>query len=128
MYQKTFRNENFPLSSNLQIVAHEFGHAIWEMAFDSRNTPKCDDRMRQEFVIKGLHDGFADMQSHRVTGSTNLIKNTLNFVTHDEHNFSIINFNYNDIIMDPLPNSVCNRNTYCIGTLFSNVLFNAQKT
>lgn len=121
--------ENVPLAANLQVIAHEFGHSIWEMAFDNGNTPNCD-RLRQEYVTRGLNEGFADMLSYTLTGSTNVLQNSIGFGNYaSQRNFSIITFNYNQItggVADSSPNNICQNGFYCIGTLFANALFNAQ--
>jgi hypothetical protein len=121
--------ENVPLAANLQVVAHEFGHSIWEMSFEGGHSPNCD-RLKQEYVIRGLNEGFADMMSYTLTGSTDILRNSIHFGNGaDQRNFSLITFNYNQIkdgVADST-NIICQQSFYCIGTLFSNALFKAQK-
>ncbi len=121
--------ENVPLAANLQVVAHEFGHSIWELSFESGKSPDCD-RLKQEYVIRGLNEGFADMMSYTLTGSTDILRNSIHFGNAaDQRNFSVITFNYDQItggIADS-ENNICRQSFYCIGTLFSNALFIAQK-
>ena len=45
--------KNILCLANLQVIAHETGHSIWELAFDNGNSPDCD-RINQEYVIRGL--------------------------------------------------------------------------
>lgn len=120
--------ENIPLSGNLQVIAHETGHSIWELAFDNGNSPDCD-RINQEYVIRGLNEGFADLLSYTMTGSTNILKNSIDINnTSGQRNFSIISFNY-DLISSGVAdssNSICQQSFYCIGTLFANAIFKAQ--
>ncbi len=128
MFQRS-NLENIPLAANLQVIAHEFGHSIWELAFDNGNSPDCD-RLNQEFVIRGLNEGFADMNSYTLTGSTNILQNSIDFGNGGtQRNFSTITFTYNDIAggVADTSNSTCEQSFYCIGTLFANALFNAQK-
>jgi hypothetical protein len=124
MFQRSVL-ENVPLAANLQVVAHEFGHSIWEMSFESGKSPDCD-RLKQEYVIRGLNEGFADMMSYTLTGSTDILRNSINFGNAaDQRNFSVTSFTY-DQITDST-NNICQQSFYCIGTLFSNALFNSQK-
>ena len=121
--------ENVPLAANLQVVAHEFGHSIWEMSFENGKSPDCD-RLKQEYVIRGLNEGFADMMSYTLTGSTDILRNSIHFGNAaDQRNFSVITFNYDQITggVADTTNNICQQSFYCIGTLFSNALFNAQK-
>ncbi|WP_158999656.1 hypothetical protein [Pigmentibacter ruber] len=127
LYQRSSL-ENIPLSSNLQVIAHESGHSIWELAFDNGSSPDCD-RINQEYVIRGLNEGFADLLSYTMTGSTNILKNSIDINgTSGQRNFSTITFNYDQIsngVADS-SNSVCQQSFYCIGTLFANAIFKAQ--
>lgn len=121
-------SEHVPLSMNLQVIAHEFGHSLWEYVFNEGEAQLCD-RMNAEYVIHGLNEGFADFFSYTVTGSTNILFNSLNHQSlADMRNFSIIKFKYRQI-SDPydLLSRVCENNYYCIGTLFANSLFKTQK-
>jgi hypothetical protein len=106
MFQRS-NLENIPLAANLQVIAHDFGHSIWE-----------------------LNEGFADMNSYTLTGSTNILQNSIDFGNGGtQRNFSTITFTYNDIAggVADTSNSMCEQSFYCIGTLFANALFNAQK-
>lgn len=121
--------EHVPLSMNLQVLAHEFGHAIWEFVFDHGKTQTCN-RLNAEYAIAGLNEGFADFLSYTLTGSTNILQNSLNFENFARmRNFSTIKFDY-ELLGDTAneeENPICNQNYYCIGTLFANALFKAQK-
>ncbi|WP_148697723.1 hypothetical protein [Silvanigrella aquatica] len=130
MYQRSTL-ENVPLAANLQVVAHEFGHSIWELAFDGGQAPDCD-RLNLEYAIRGLNEGFADMHSYTLTGSTNVLQNSINIENiPSQRNFSAITFKYDDISggkadADSNSGNPCTQSFYCIGTLFANALFNAQ--
>lgn len=121
--------ENIPLAANLQVIAHEFGHSIWEMAFENGRSPDCD-RLKQEYVIRGLNEGFADMISYTLTGSTDILRNSIDFGNSaNQRNFSVTFFTYDQITggVADSTNDICQQSFYCIGTLFSNALFKAQK-
>lgn len=120
--------ENVPLSMNLQVIAHEFGHSIWEFTLNHGESLVCD-RLGVEYAINGLNEGFADFFSYTLTGSSNILYSSLNNVLlSDMRNFSIISFDY-DQINDPLSfvHKICEQNYYCLGTLFANALFQTQK-
>ena len=129
MFQRS-NLENIPLATNLQVIAHEFGHAIWEMAFEGGDSQDCD-RLKQEYVIRGLNEGFADMHSYTLTGSTNILENSINFGNGaKQRNFSATTFTYDQItngVADSKSSDICSQSFYCIGTLFAKALFNAQK-
>lgn len=121
--------EKIPLSGNLQVITHEMGHAIWELAFDNGNTPDCN-RINQEYSIRGLNEGFADLLSYTLSGSSDILKNSIDLSgTSTQRNFSIISFKYKDISggKAETENSICQNSFYCIGTLFANAIYNAQK-
>jgi len=120
--------EHVPLPLNLQVISHEFGHSLWQYVFDNKRTLVCD-RLNAEYSISGLNEGFADFFSYTLTGSTDILYNSIpSHSLSTMRNFSQISFNYEKIadIADE-SNFICDQSFYCTGTLFANALFKAQK-
>jgi hypothetical protein len=120
--------EHVPLSMNLQVIAHEFGHAVWDFILNSSNSEVCD-RLNAEYVLNGLNEGFSDFFSYTITGSTNILYNSFRDTLGSEmRNFSIIKYNYNTILNEKESLfKVCEQNYYCLGSVFAHSLFQAQK-
>lgn len=120
--------EKQPLAMNLQVIAHEFGHALFEMSFFN-NAFKENDRFAQDEVLKGINEGYADLVSWAVTGSANVLRNSLDFdVLANPRNFAQPNFIYESLTSPGLfaPESRCNGGIYCVGTLFAHGVFRSH--
>lgn len=134
---KTGTGENIPLAINPQVIAHEFGHAIFEFSFFQNSYQKCErssiidernfpGRLELEYIIRGLNEGFADFVSFVWSGSSNLLESSFgSTVQTAERNFANINYTYatlND------QSSLCTGEIYCIGSLFARALLDAFVT
>ena len=127
------KNEQLPLAYNPQIVAHEFGHAIFERTFYNNRFERCErgtyvdqklfpGRLEQEFVIRGVNEGFADLVSFVWTGSSNILQSSFGeTAVSRERNFSKIDFDYDNYSFNL--SDVCGGGFYCIGTLWAKTLF-----
>ncbi len=51
--------ENVPLAANEVVLAHEFGHAVFDYSF-YRNDGEQKSRFASEYAMRGLNEGFAD--------------------------------------------------------------------
>lgn len=122
------KTEYIPLSMNLQVIAHEFGHTIWDFALNREESSVCD-RLNAEYVLNGLNEGFADFFSYTFTGSTNILYNSLKVpLLAEMRNFSMTQFTYHHIInSSEILHKICEKNYYCIGTVFAKTLFQVQK-
>lgn len=118
--------EAFPLSSSLEVIAHEFGHAVYDHAFIGE-VRGDDSHYMSNFEYRGLNEGFADFFSFTLTGSTNILHNSFKQVGKSAtlRNFSTIDFNYDGL--SGVEDSHCLGNFYCIGTLFARSLYDAEK-
>ncbi len=124
--------ENIPLSFNLQIIAHEFGHMLWHVYFEEGRSNKLSpcDFFDTEYAIRGLNEGFADFVSYTLTGSTDIIANSFSFLGKaDTRNFYNVSFDYDKIRGDEgaVNTRLCRNDFYCLGTLFAHALFLTQK-
>ena len=84
-----------PLASNIQILAHEFGHYIFSIIFPFNE-------IHETFLIQGLNESFADFMSFAVTENTNILggmlyKDDVIKIGH-QRNFSLAPFTLKDHI------------------------------
>lgn len=113
--------EDVPLAANLQVVAHEFGHALFDYAF-FKSDPDEDGRFEQEYALSGLNEGFADFISYRYTGSSDILRGSIDIKDlADQRNFLTTKFTYSDLI-PPINEDICSGSFYCIGSLFARSL------
>ncbi len=119
------KTEIVPLSANLRVIAHEYGHLI----FDYLTTDFQDNSHIKEFkndennYIRGINEGFADLTSFTITGSTDIMGETFLVNDHDLNaslkirNFSQSHFNDTNI------KDHCNASYYCLGILFNHAYY-----
>lgn len=128
---KTSDSEKVPLSFNPQIIAHEFGHAIFETSFYANKYETCDSndfdktnlfkgRLELEYVIRGLNEGFADFVSFVWTGSSNILESSIGKSSSSaERNFSQIPFSYDALSSG---SRTCSGGFYCLGSVWAQTL------
>lgn len=117
--------ERVPLAANLQVVAHEFGHAVFDYLFFA-DTFSSDSPIGANYALSGVNEGFADFFSYLMTGSTNVLEASLGDLgAVDERNFGTVTFDYS--YSAAALQTVCAGDFYCIGTLFAQSLYMAYK-
>lgn len=115
--------ESVPLAANLQVLSHEFGHAIFDYSFFGGETDD-DDRFAEEWAISGLNEGFADLTSYAFTGSTNILRGSIDIASMaSERNFAKTTFDFDDLMTDE---EACSGSFYCVGTIFARSMYNAR--
>jgi hypothetical protein len=136
--------ERAPLAADERVLAHELGHAVFQLAFFQGETIECeteeaganqDDpwfkgRLGIELALSGLNEGFADWISFAVTGGTNPIE-TLDAPEDPdvaknvpERVLTEDNFRWGQILKQDgkeREDTRC-RGKYCVGTLFARSL------
>jgi hypothetical protein len=134
---KTNRTEKVPLSANLNVMAHEFGHLLFEYLtteFDSKSALGKITK-EAETVLSGLNEGFADLTAYTLTGNTNALTGSLESVGSDklstivrQRDFSKVDFDYSDASFSDgaVSFSRCDHGKYCIGTLFDHAYYTTQ--
>lgn len=127
------RDERVPMSFNPQIIAHEFGHAIFEKSFFNNKFERCTPgeerteklfpgRIESEFSVRGLNEGFADFVSFVWTGSSNILQSAIGEgTTTRERDFVLSGFDYDNYTSRIA--EVCQGRFYCLGTLWARTLF-----
>jgi hypothetical protein len=136
--------ERAPLAADRRVIAHELGHAVFQLAFYHGETSDCDakeaseheqdawfpGRLEAELALGGLNEGFADWMSFAVTGGTDPIESIA--VPHDddldenvaERVLTEDTFRWSNIV-DKDDDAQTDRRCagkYCIGTLFARSL------
>jgi len=136
--------ERAPLAADRRVIAHELGHAVFQLAFYHGATSACDGkdasehagdawfsgRLEAELAFGGLNEGFADWISFAVTGGTDPIESiavppddeldenvAVRVLTDDTFRWS----NIADQDDDAQTDRRC-AGKYCIGTLFARSL------
>ncbi|HEU4579560.1 MAG TPA: hypothetical protein VFS67_14980 [Polyangiaceae bacterium] len=136
--------ERAPLAADRRVIAHELGHAVFQLAFYGGETTACDEdaasehagdawfagRLEAELALGGLNEGFADWISFAVTGGTDPLESiavpadaaldenvAARVLTEDTFRWS----NIVDGDADQQSDRRC-AGKYCIGTLFARSL------
>jgi hypothetical protein len=122
--------EHVPLVTDLRVLAHEFGHYVFERQVDAGQPPVCTPdaagnadvvfpgRLDAEYAIAGLNEGFADFVSFAVTGGINPVADLAQGVAARSLRSAFV--------WDDLAGGACDQSYYCIGTLFARSLFQAM--
>ena len=116
------RMESVPLSSNLQVLAHESGHMIFQHVLGESGDKKTSgNSLLDHSVMRGLNEGFADFMSYTFTGSTDVLGTSLRDLPSavKKRNFSRVSFDY-------ASRAQCGESFYCWGTVFAKALYKAQ--
>jgi hypothetical protein len=80
--------ERAPLATDRRVIAHELGHAVFQLSFyrgepatchedearENEQDPWFEGRLESELALGGLNEGFADWMSFAVTGGTDPIE------------------------------------------------------
>lgn len=129
--------EGVPLAANPKVIAHEFGHALFDLlVFDGEqrscsqeevaDDPLSASRLGAEYAISGFNEGTGDFLSFAMTGSASVLQESVRSDLVDEvaENRSLIldNFVYDDLQGSDRP---CG-SFYCIGTLWARSLYRAM--
>jgi hypothetical protein len=111
------RSERVPLAANLQVVSHEFGHAIFDYTFFD-NAFSANSPYAGNFVVAGLNEGIADFTSFLWSRSGDVLSGSLSGIgAVAERNFVKSTFVLSDA------SSLCSGGFYCLGTLFARSLW-----
>ena len=134
--------EKVPMGANLQVLGHEFGHALFEQTFFKNTFTKCviqnpitqnsnpelrffPGRLEAEYSIHGINEGFADFLSYSITGNADILRASIDYKdAADQRNFLTSTFKFDQIKnSDTEISGECTGTFYCIGTLFAKSLY-----
>jgi hypothetical protein len=112
--------EKVPLAVNLQVLSHEFGHALFDYSFFDGDE---EDVLLDNEAVSGLNEGFADFFSFLMVGSTDILGSSLfGSSLISERNFSSLTFDRSNYKTE------CHGKFYCLGTLFANALYKTRNS
>ncbi len=68
---KTSKSEDLPINMNWGVIAHEFGHGIFDLYFNNKDATITESDVEEnDEILSGINEGLADFFSYMVTGST----------------------------------------------------------
>lgn len=124
--------ENIPLAGNLQVMSHEFGHAVFDYAFfDGVYEEK--NYLGDSYALRGLNEGWADFISSLYTGCYDILRASIDIAEiSDQRHITKTTFKWDEIVLQSLGGSgsgfgQCTGSFYCIGTLMARSLVETQK-
>lgn len=120
--------EELPVAVSPLVLAHEFGHGLFELSFDGGVAAECDPdaanddlvfpgRLGLEHAISGFNEGWADFVSFAVLGTVDPLVGV--GFDDDTRNMEVTRFGFADLPLE------CGGSFYCIGTVFSRSLYEA---
>jgi hypothetical protein len=124
-------SEKVPLAANLQVLAHEFGHAIFDYTFFD-NSFDSNSAYASNYAISGLNEGFADFSSFLMSHSTDVLSGSISMPELvAERNFATST--YTLVKTSTSSGDVgriysCTGSFYCVGTLLARSLYTAYSS
>ncbi len=114
---KTSPREKVPVKMNFGVVAHEFGHFIFDYRFASFDPSIYTiENSVNERALSGLNEGLADFFAYMVSGSPREFGNSLPQLA-EERNLPV-NWTWNS-----LPEADCQGGYYCEGSILASALY-----
>jgi hypothetical protein len=130
--------EGIPIAANPKVIAHEFGHALFDHLFfdgatgvcveeEAAGDPLSASRLSTEYAISGFNEGTGDFVSFVITGSASpleeIVRADLVEPIAEERTLLVDNFVFDDLQGSDRP---CDSSFYCIGTLWARSLYRAM--
>lgn len=124
--------ESVPLSGNLQVMSHEFGHAVFDNAFldgvyDDKNY------LSETYALRGLNEGWADFISSLYTNCYDILRASIDIDDIAKQRYiTKTTFKWDDVVSQTLGSSSgsdygkCSGSFYCIGTVFARSLVQSR--
>jgi hypothetical protein len=130
MLARRSASESIPFAADLRVIAHEFGHSLFETVFLAGDRPvdcqpgelatRFAGRLDAEFAVAGFNEGFADLVSFAVSGTTSPLSGWPVASRVIERSLRQSRFTFDDLSKDDPPvASRCRGAFYCLGTLFA---------
>ncbi len=137
--------EKVPLVMNSQVIAHEFGHLLFNHFFFKYSEKECDSD--NGYSLNGFNEGFSDFFSYLITGSSDVLGASMpDLIKPEQRNFKQISYELKDFPKveewGPMQGReggneddekelekevdkdepACSHSFYCIGSLFAKTL------
>lgn len=121
---KTSDYEEVPLNMNYGVIAHEFGHGIFDIAFTGKDPSLYKtSHTVASYELSGLNEGLADYFSWMVTGKVDEFTASLSGVTSERSlpvKFTLKDLDY---LYTNEASDVCYGQFYCLGSIVASALF-----
>lgn len=125
--------EELPVAVSPLVLAHEFGHGLFELSFDGGVAASCDPdarnddvlfpgRLQLEHAISGFNEGWADFVSFSVLGTVDPLAGV--GFDDESRNMDRATYQFADIDCSGA-DCDCGGSFYCIGTVFARSLYEA---
>jgi hypothetical protein len=114
---KTSPQERIPVKMNFGVVAHEFGHFVFDYRFANLDTTTYEtSSLNNQRLLSGINEGLADFFAYMVTGSPREYAASLPELAVERS--LPVGWTYNT-----LPNADCNGGFYCEGSILASMLY-----
>lgn len=114
---KTSRVEELPINMNFGVMAHEFGHALFDYKFANKDAAVYQTTNTEaENQLRGINEGLADLFSIAVTGHQSEIGESLASIR--DERLLPVSWTYST-----LNTSNCNGGVYCKGSILASALY-----
>ncbi|MCB9229945.1 MAG: hypothetical protein H6618_10070 [Deltaproteobacteria bacterium] len=123
LFFKTSPREGLPIAMNLAILAHEFGHSVFDVFAARKEVPFYETSdSRADKQIRGINEGFADFVSWVMT----MLEDGYG-VTHAgiaAERILPVSWTSRDLILYP---KICKGSFYCKGSVLASALYEVAK-
>ena len=129
--------ERVPIAANLSVLAHEFGHALFEYVFYGNQYDPDKDGVFEIDPLFGINEGFADYISYIYTGVSNILGSSFLFAEdYIQRDFIQTTFTYDTMRIkistggkdtESTLRNYCTGGYYCYGTLLARSFYEAAK-
>lgn len=124
--------EGIPLSSNLQVLSHEFGHSLFDYAFFDGVYSETN-YLGDTYALHGMNEGWADFVSWMFTQSPDILRASIDIgEIADARHITKTTFTWDTFVSQSLGTASatgfakCADSFYCIGTLFARSLIQTK--
>jgi hypothetical protein len=118
---RTSAYESIPLNINFGVMAHEFGHAVFDYQFAKKDayTYSGDSETAKE-QLDGINEGLADFFSFMVTGKTDDFGQSLAELAAER--IPPVSWTYSTLL-EAEATGTCNGGFYCKGSILASALY-----
>ena len=113
---KTSALEQLPINMNQGVLAHEFGHAIFDYKFAGMDASVYTSSASAEEQLSGINEGIADFFSYAVTNRRTEYEKSLSSLG-SERNLPV------SWTLSTLNSSTCSGSFYCKGSILASALY-----
>ncbi len=124
LFFKTSPKEAIPIKMNAAILAHEFGHKIFDIRFANKDTNFTKNNSKAAMTqLKGINEGFADFASWLYIQKANVYIDSLNTKNFQDRSLPV-SWTSSQLEKNP---SICAGGFYCKGSILTSALYQLAK-